>query len=156
MTNVQAQIGVGVHPWDSSVPTDGSYQNEAPVPLDSGAGASQSSRREPYTVANEDAIGVFQRASHDWSANTVVISQTTKILGRQKGRTLVTLFVPNTATEGVVLAPTQGEADMANGITLEVGSTIDLATEGSIYAGLITGKTTGTVAYIALTNPVGS
>lgn len=126
-----------------------------PVPLDTAQGPPATGRR-PWAVDNPDALAVFMRASASWSANTFTLSRTLQLIGRQRGRTHVSLWVPASASAGVLIAPTEGEVDNGDGVELAPGDSIAIYTEAPIYGGLVTGQTTGVVAVVAYLNPGGS
>ena len=153
MTQVDAQLGIGVHPYDPSVPMNQPYNHEAPVnetpPMSTQPG------RRAYDTRNSDALPVFERSSEKWSANTLVLNnaEPLQVAGKQKGRKELILFVPNSATAGVVIAPDSGEVSMGGGVQLDPGATLTLKTEAAVWAGLISGQTTGTICVVATSNP---
>lgn len=153
MTQVDAQLGIGVHPYDPSVPMNQPYNHEAPVnetpPMSTQPG------RRAYDTRNSDALPVFERSSEKWSANTLVLNnaEPLQIAGKQKGRKELIIFVPNTASAGVIIAPTPGECSMYQGVELDPGATLTLKTEAQVYAGLISGQSSGMVCIIATINP---
>ncbi len=155
MTDVNAQLAVGVHPLDNSV-IPGSYNNEYPVPPEHAQPKSQT-REQPFSGTNYDALPVFERASKEWTARTVIVSKSLPLCTRKKGRKQVVLFCPASATAGVSLFPSRDEAD-ANGVDtgypLAVGASVTLYTEGPVYANELTAGTPGTVVVMEFFNPV--
>jgi hypothetical protein len=148
----------GVHPTDPSIP--GSIvppAGDQPGPMDAGTPQTRN-KPKPWTVPNEDALPVFERASKSWSGNTINLSTTNafQLVGRVKGRKAITIWVPAAATHGVILAPTEGEAQEANGVTLNPGDSVTLDTEAPVYICPISGQTTGTCNYVTTFNPAGS
>lgn len=150
----------GVHPQDPSVPyrIGQRLDENAPVAPD-GVGNRYKRGTQAWDFDNSDATPVFQRLSDSWTANTIVLSTgnnaTAQVVGRQEGRESLTLWVPSTATAGVVIAPTEGEVQNGAGITLSPGDSIDIPTEAPVYAGLISGQLTGTINVVSTINPAG-
>ena len=153
MTQVDAQLGIGVHPYDPSVPMNQPYNNEAPV-SETPVMTTQHAKAA-YSTRNPDALPVFERASEKWSANTLTLNNTEplQIAGKQKGRKELILFVPNSATAGVIIGPDPGTVSMGQGVELDPGATLTLKTEAAVYAGLISGQTSGTICIVATSNP---
>ena len=152
----------GVHPLDPSVPYSGGELHEpGPVPADQAA-YRYSNRPEPFGTSNDDALAIWERASHDWTGDTVTIgmpSPTVQLIGRQKGRKCITLWCPSTGT-AVCIAPVQGICDQQfqsgiGGLILNPGDSVTINTEAQVWAGILNGNTTGTVAYLAEYNPPG-
>ena len=146
----------GTHPQDPSVLAGRvDFAAGPPVPLDTAQGPPATGRR-PWAVDNPEALGVFMRAAATWSANTITLSRTLQIIGRQRGRTHVSLWVPSSAAAGVIVAPTEGEVDSGDGVTLYPGDSLAIYSEAPIYGGVIIGQASGTVAVVAYLNPAGS
>lgn len=153
MTQVDAQLGIGVHPYDPSVDMTQPYNNEAPVAEAPVLAPQRGSK--PYQARNVDAVPVFERSSEKWTAQTLTLNnaEPLQIAGKQKGRKELIVFVPNTAAAGVIIAPTPGEVSMFQGVQLDPGATLTLKTEAPVYAGLISGQTSGIVCTVATINP---
>jgi hypothetical protein len=147
----------GVHPNDPAQ-DGGLADGNQPVDPDTG-GPRFATKPAPWRTENEDALPVYQRAAHDWTSNTFLISKnnggTIQVIGRQKGRIGVQLWVPSTATNGVRIAPTEGEVQANSGAILNVGDSAFLPTEGPVWVGLLPTKTTGTVYVTVFYNPAG-
>jgi hypothetical protein len=157
-----SELPPGVHPND---PSGGSDQSPAYL---SEQGAQQHpTGTEPFARGNGSAFGVFQRAASDWSVGVVIPNAnqnggTATVVGRQKGRVSVKLWVPTTlangvaVTAGVVIGPDENELQaVVNPTVLNVGDSITIETEGSVYCGVIPGQQTGVVQYLVLSNPPG-
>lgn len=141
----------GVHPTDPRFPA-------APVIPPATAIQPPTSTRPPFDVPNGKAMGVFQRSASDWSARTITLTAketSVQAAGRLKGRESVTLFVPATATNGVVVARTKGTAQLHGGVPLAVDGSITIRSEAPVYVGLLSGKTTGKVCVVETFNPDG-
>lgn len=168
MTTIDPYLPVGTHPGDQRAPIQPGFDSNLPIGPDTHGDHYQQGRK-PWGTDNDQALTVWQRASHDWSIGLIVVTTAndgiSQIIGRQPGRASVALWVPEqvlvagvltTTPAGVCLAPTAGElANGVNNAVLNVGDSIDIPTEGGFYAGLIPGFTTGYVQYVSLTNPVG-
>ena len=156
-------LPAGVHPGDAST-----AQEAVPgVPLDHEKGQQWRPGREPWGVDNEEALPVYNRAAHDWSpgqvwCNSTVNSGVQVVNGRQAGRASVTVWVPlldpnGNAPLGVMIGPTT-ESVIQGGIgcvVLNIGDSITIPSEGPVYAGCISGNSTGFCQYMSLTNPLG-
>lgn len=151
MSKVEAQLGIGVHPLDSSVPSNQVLGADNPIPETTPT--SSGSKVKPFNTRNDEALPVYERGSHEWTATTLIISNAIQILPKQEGRKLATLYVSSTATEGVIIGPDRGQIEVGYGAVLNPGDSIDLKTEGSIYAAPIAGQTTGTVTVVSFFNP---
>lgn len=166
--DIYAPLPPGVHPNDNSVP----YRPGSGAHIDANAAVGPDSRqpayttgREPYKRDNYEVLPTFERASDAWSAQTVKINAaynggTALVVGRQKGRKSVTISVPLTLADGttplgVVIGPTEAEvqAGGASGYVLNVGDSVTLSTEGTVYAGVIPGNATGACQFVAFFNP---
>lgn len=160
-------LPIGVHPQDrASVIAPGWDTNNVAPPDTYGDRGVRG--RKPWDVANDEALPVYQRASLDWSAGLVQVTEandgTAVVVGRQKGRASLALWVPSevpiagvmTATPaGVFFAPSKAELSLVTMPPLNVGDSVLIASEGSCYVGLLPGETTGWVAWMTLTNPIG-
>jgi hypothetical protein len=144
----------GVHPLDPSIPhTGGPITEPHVVPLDE-VRQDYHQGKAPFDVDNVKALPVYQRASHDWTANYLLVSNTIQGIGRQPGRSSVTIDVPSTGT-AVIIAPTQGEVDQSDGITLNPGDSRTIYTEAPVWIGPAVSGTIGTANVQAEYNPVG-
>jgi hypothetical protein len=145
----------GVHPFDPSVAVGpgGTMPTDNAAPHDT-AGDRWTAGRKGFGTDNAAALATFQRASEFWSARVVSVDAnsggTAQVVGRQRGRTNVTIWVPsllpNGATPlGVILAPTEGEAQAGgnSGIVLLPGDSLTITTEAPVFAGLIPGNASG-------------
>ncbi len=153
----------GVHPNDPSGPDFVPGPPDQPQEWTPG--------RPPYDVENYDAIATYERASHEWDAGAVYVDSqnggTAIVVGRQKGRKSVTIWVPNTdaggnTPNGVLLANREGALQGITGgnltgdmIVLNKGDSITIDTEASVWAGLIGSNSTGFCQFIATYNPPG-
>jgi hypothetical protein len=153
-------IPQGVHPRDASVPVIPGMPMQGPDKV-AGEGnlANQGQRtRAPWSTENEQAFPVYQRASHDWSANQYILASSSgpiQIAGRLRGVASTVIWVPTAASEGVVISPTEGDIQQGAGVTLSPGDSIELPTEAAVWAGVIVGQTTGTVYVARFYNPPG-
>jgi hypothetical protein len=159
-----SDLPAGVHPKDRAEPVGPGFGSNNPVPADQPIGAYKLGTA-PFSTDNDEALATFTRASSDWSARIVVVDAnaagTAIVAGRRKGRTAVVLSVPTTlgtgATPlGVIVGPTEDDVLSYLGYVLNVGDSLTLETEGPVYAGLISGKTTGAVQAVEFFNPPGS
>lgn len=146
------QLPPGVHPADMAEATGPAFGQERGLPVDQASATRNPAGRKPWAVPNNEALPVFQRGSHDWQARTYVVSGALEIAARVKGRTRVYMWVA-TGDDPVVVAPTQGEVNVYSGVEIAAGSSLTVDTEAPIWAGPVSGNTTGTVSLIALTNP---
>lgn len=155
----QSQLPQGVHPGDRSAPirTDGRPQeSNSPVGGDDRLGAQGQRTVPPWNTDNEEALPVYQRSAHDWSANEYTLGTTPiQIAGRLRGAQSTIIWVPTAAAHGCVISPSEGDITQGAGITLSPGDSIELATEAAVWAGVIVGQTTGTVYVVRLFNPPG-
>lgn len=169
MTNIDPYLPVGTHPGDQRSYVGPGFDANMPIGPDL-HGKQYTQGRKAWGTDNDQALTVWQRASHDWSIGLIVVTQdndgVSQIIGRQPGRASLSLWVPTsvmiagtltTTPAGVMLAPTSGElsANTTNGAVLNVGDSLQILSEGSCYAGLIPGQTVGYIQYVSLTNPVG-
>lgn len=162
-TAPEAEVAPGVHPMDPS----GTGHSEFPEALELPA-QPRSTRRPPFSVPSGDAMPVYQRAAKDWGNGTVIPNAANNggvatVVGRQDGRVCVKLWVPTKLADGstplgVVIGPDENELQAPSPITmtvLNVGDSITLETEGSVYCAVIPGNQTGAVQYVTLNNPAG-
>jgi hypothetical protein len=152
------QLPPGVHPRD---PSGADWK-----PPTSEKETSWTPGRKAWDTENDEALGVYQRAAHDWDAQLWVLTQTEQIAGRLKGRVALVLAVPTTlpdgsAPNGVIIGSSGGPVDQAfsSGVgdvyVLNAGDSLTLRTEASVYASPIKGNSTGAVQTINLYNPPG-
>lgn len=149
----------GVHPRDASVPVVPGMPLDSDTSINQDGPGPQGERTEPpWSVENEQAWPINQRAAHDWSANAYTLSSSRgpiQLAGRKRGRVSVIVWVPTSASLGIVISPDEGDIEQGAGITLSPGDSIELPTEASIYGGVIVGNTTGTAYVVELYNPPG-
>jgi hypothetical protein len=162
----QSVLPPGAHPNDPSV-AGGLYHGDNPVPQDQAYGLGQApTGRPPWSTDNDEALGVFQRGSDSWDGGLIVVdangSGTAQVIGRQKGRCAVKLWVPTAlngvaTVYGVMLSPNQSELEnpIPGGFQLNPGDSIVIETEAPVYAGLIGTNPLGHVQWIVLSNPLG-
>jgi hypothetical protein len=153
-------LPIGIHPRDNTVPTTPGTPRLPPAgdsnTVDGRPLPAQGLRRlPPWNTDNEDAFAVNQRSASSWSAQRYTLNMSTQIAGRLKGNVSTKIWVPSGAASGVVIAPEQGDVDVGAGVTLNVGDSIELATEATVWAGPIPGQTTGTAYVVRLFNPPG-
>lgn len=149
MPQLDTQLAVGVHPLDSST-NPATYANENPAP---DSVAKPHTKSKPWGVRNEEALPVYQRAAHKFTAVTYTVSGAMQILPSQDGRLKATLYVSSTAADGVVIGPDRGQIEVGYGAVLNPGDSIDLPTEAAIYAAPIGTNATGTVTIVSFFNP---
>jgi len=155
MASVPTTLPPGVHPYDPSVEWDGGELHEPnTIPKDTYGSDYQTGDRQ-FKTDNGEALGVWERGSHEFTADTIVINASIQVVGRQVGRKNITLSCPATGANGFWFAPTQGEVDMLTGIAVNPGESRTISTEAPVWAGLLAGKTTGTVEVMTETNPSG-
>ena len=153
-----AQVRPADSPDDRGVPE--TYPGSQPVPPDTVGGDSPRGR-ESFATENDEAIGVFQRASEAWTGRQFLISNPTQVARRGKGRTQVTVFVPATdvngvAVTGVIIGPSDSDVQgQGNPLFLLPGMSITLETEAPVWAAPIPGNTTGYVCVMITDNPSG-
>ena len=139
----------------------------SPAPADT-AGNRYNTDKKAWGTNNADALMVFQRASSDFTAGVISINSqngnTAIVVGRQKGRQSVTIWVPSTYTSpsgasstpnGVMIAQTEGEVQAYAAVQLNPGDSITITTEAPIWAGILPGNTTGVCQYLVEYNPSG-
>lgn len=157
-------LPVGVHPYDarSPVAAGGQLPSEAPGEGDVYAGRQGEPGRRAFSTANTDAFPVFQRAASDWTSNRFTLGpaatqEPVQLAGRRRGRVSVLIWVPSSASFGVVIGPTQGEVQAGGsaGVLLVPGDSIELPTEGAIYAAADGTNASGTAYVVELFNPAG-
>lgn len=155
------ELPPGVHPNDPSGP------DEAAAYLEEARSQPAATGKPAFSTDNGSAFPTFQRAASDWSVGVVIPNAATNggvatVVGRQRGRVAVKLWVPTqlasgvAVTAGVVIGPDENELQApVNPTVLNVGDSITIETEGSVYCGVIPGQTTGVVQYLVLSNPPG-
>ena len=156
-------LPVGVHPQDLRSPIG---LGDLPAAPPDQAGDLGARGRRPWAVDNDHALGIWQRAADNWTTGLLQVtldnSGVSLVVGRQKGRGSLALWVPTkvpingvmTATPaGVRIAPSASE--MFNVPCLNVGDSLLIVSEASCYAGLLPETETGWVAWLSLENPVG-
>ena len=139
----------------------------APVSADK-AGNLYTTDKKAWGTNNADALSVFERASSDFTAGVINISaqngSTAIIVGRQKGRKSVTIWVPSSYTnsagtsstpKGVMVAQTEGEVQAYAAVQLNPGDSITINTEAPIWAGILPGNTSGVCQFLVEYNPAG-
>lgn len=178
----------GVHPNDPSIafdpgtsPTDAHPDANNPVPHDT-PGNRYSKGRKPWSQENDQALPVFQRGSHELAVGLAIVNQqnggTALIVGRNKGRRQLRLWLPanvatnqlllpsgaaligtgviNTGILGCVVSAVEGELQVGGGIVINPGDpAITLEYEGSLYLGLLPGNTVGYCQWANMFNPPG-
>jgi hypothetical protein len=151
------ELPQGVHPRDSSVPiVPGQPLDADSIAAEGNLGPQGHRTSAPWGTSNEEAFPVNQRAASQWSANQYTLGATPiQLAGKLRGRTSVIIWVPASASHGCVVAPEEGDITQGAGITLSPGDSIELPTEGAVWAGVIVGQTTGTVYVVQLFNPPG-
>jgi hypothetical protein len=159
LTDFETGLPQGTHPLDNSVTV------VPGVPIDSdtainqdGPGPQGFRTTAPWGTDNEEAFPVNQRAASEWSANSYTLNSTggpIQLAGKRKGQVSVTVWVPSSATHGVVISPNQGDIQQGAGIELDAGDSITLDTEAAIWGGVIVGQTAGSVNVVVLYNPPG-
>jgi hypothetical protein len=148
----------GAHPLDKSVPTvPGQMVDTDKVAAEGDLGAQGQRRKPPWDTENEQAVPVYQRAAHDWSANQYTLSAKNiiQIAGRLRGCLTTVVWVPTAAASGCVISPDEGDITQGAGVTLSPGDSIELPTEGPVWAGVIDGNANGTVYVARFFNPPG-
>ena len=162
------QIPPGVHPHDRSIAVgDLERYSDNPVHHDT-AGNRYTTGRKHFGIDNGEAVPVFERSSSNFTAGSTQVNSsnggTSIVAGRVLGRKSMTIWVPTTWTNpsgtstspnGVVFGETEGELQSGGGAQLNPGDSITLDTEAPIWIGLIPGKTSGVVQYMATYNPAG-
>jgi len=158
-------LPVGVHPQDLRSPWNPAV-DALPAATPDQAGDLGARGKKPWSTSNDKALGVWQRAAEEWTTGLLQVTQANSgislVVGRQKGRGSLALWVPSqvpiagvmTATPaGVFVAPSA--AEMFSVPPLNVGDSLLIVSEGSCYAGLLPGQTTGWIAWMSLVNPTG-
>jgi hypothetical protein len=148
----------GTHPNDPSVPMENVDQNDL-----TGMGVTKDvpgnrfiTAPKQFSTSPGSALGVFQRASDAWSAQYYTVGQAQQVVGRQPGRVAVSLWVPSTATEGINIAPSIGEAQaLDGGLNLNPGDSITIETEAPVWISPITGQALGYCNVVVTFNPEG-
>jgi hypothetical protein len=157
-------LPAGVHPGDRTAPLQPGFDANVPVGGDV-PGLINPRTNKPWNTDNADALGVYQRAAADWTPGLVVVNSNNSalVVGRQKGRLAVLLSVPTsvmingtlTTTPAGVLIGSDPQEAASNLYVLNVGDSVAIYTEASVYAALVPGTSAGYVQFITLTNPLG-
>ena len=158
------------HPYpDDRAQSIADFDHGRPVPADGHRGLAARGAKY-FGTANFEAVPTFERASHDFTAGQVQVGSynggTSIVVGRQAGRKNVTIWVPTSYINaagvtisnplGVVIGQTEGEIQIpGNGVQLNSGDSITIATEAPIWAGLLYGQTSGFCQYLVEYNPSG-
>lgn len=154
-----ATLPQGVHPRDNSVPIVPGAQLDAdtPISLDAPLESQGTPTTPPWSTDNEQAFPVNQRAASEWTANSYTLGSNNPIQlsGKRKGQVSVTVWVPASASHGLVIAPNEGDLTQGAGIELDPGDSITLETEAAVWGAVIVGQTSGTVNVVVLFNPPG-
>lgn len=148
----------GVHPGDRSVALVPGQPVESNAPVGGDDLGRQGQRtRPPWHTENEEALPVYQRAAHDWSANQFIVGSGNpiQIAGRLRGCVSTMVWVPTSASHGVIISPVEGDITQGAGVELDPGDSIEIASEAAVWAGVIVGQTSGTVNVVRLYNPPG-
>jgi hypothetical protein len=152
----QQNLPPGVHPNDPSVPWAGGPLVEAgPVNPDTAGDRFPKGGKAPFSVDNGQATAVFERAAQSWTANQIKPGTSIQLIGRQDGRKNVTIWVPSSASTDAIIAPTQGEVDQGDGVTLAPGDSITIATEAPVFGGPATSGQVAVINVVAEINPTG-
>lgn len=151
-------LPAGVHPLDNSVPiTDPWPPSETPISTTEPP-TSAPTRPAPWSIENEEALAVYQRAAQGGAVRQITLSATNPVVqavGRLKGRVQVTLWVDSGATFGVAWGFNEGDVQQGVGVPLNVGDSVTLPCEAAVWIGLQSGQTTGRVNVLDLYNPPG-
>jgi hypothetical protein len=172
----QPSVGVlppGVHPLDNSqVVLPGQLPDAGDMGLlNDSPGIKFDRGRSPFGTAQEEALGVFQRLASDWSTGLVVVDVNqggaVKVVGRQRGRSALQLWVPTSVIgplgtviatpAGVIIGPTENEVQQTFSATILMpGDSMTVLSEGSVWAGLQPAQTVGYVQYANYYTPAGN
>ncbi len=159
-------LPLGVHPGDASTASE-----HGPAPYDEEKPQQHRPGRKPWGTDNDEALPINQRAARDWRGGLCYVqsgglnSGTALVVGRQKGRTAVTIWVPTLMPNGVAplgvllsadVNALQGLGANADVIVLNVGDSVTIPTEGAVYAGVIGANATGFCQFFQTTNPLGN
>ena len=146
------------------IPEDPSGPAESVVPGEH-TGAPYKKGKRPYSVDNGFAFAVNQRKAHDWRGGVTVVDQnsggTAIVVSRRPGRTQLRLWVTSSMvvggtlvtgiTQGVLVAPSEGELQQGGGFLLNVGDPpVLLESEGIVWVGLMPGNSVGYVQWLDL------
>lgn len=138
-------VEAGTHPADRTGPEFSPAVETPPIPLALG--------HSPWGTANAEALPVYQRAAAKWAGSQWTVSQATQVATEQRGRVRVILWVPSTASHGVVVGADQAAVLGVNALELDAGDSLTLDTEGTVWAAPISDQTSGTVCVVVLINP---
>jgi hypothetical protein len=157
------------HPRNNSVPiADLPGYSDSPVEFDTAGNRYENGRRQ-FDKGNGEAFPVFERASSDFTTGAIFVNSwnggTVIVVGRQKGRKALTLWVPTSIVppgsttpitpSGVLFAQTEGELQNGGGAQINPGDSLTIETEAPVWCGLIPGSTSGVVQFTTVYNPGG-
>ena len=134
----------GVHPYDQTGPEF----SPAPAPQ----GQTFTTGTKAFSVPHAEAIPVWERATTNFATKNLTLGATTQVAGRLPGRKSVTLWVPGTAAQGVQFSNNRGDVDSGNGTPLSPGDSVTIGSEAAVWAGPLSGQTSGTVYTLDLYN----
>lgn len=166
MSDLGTQLPPGVHPRDRGVPWTPDLDANAPVGGDRAGSQAGKTRSKAWSTDNEEAMPVYQRAAHDWNPRLTIVTAATVpelVSPRQKGRVSLSLWVPSsvlingvltTTPAGVCIGSDPQEAIDARCV-LNIGDSILIPSEGSVYVAQIPGQGTGYCQSTSHTNPIG-
>ena len=153
----------GVHPNDPTTAAD-----PVAAPPDTPGSRAPTTGKPPWGTETDQALPVFQRGNHDWTANPYIVDanngSTLELTGRVKGKRFFRIRIPSTTNVPTalpaVIGPTEGEvltAGLGSGIIIYPGDPwLTLETEASIWAGLVGANVTGGPIQVVIeTNPPG-
>lgn len=155
-------IPPGVHPGDATALVRPGWDSNQPVTQDQ-PGNKYNTGSAPWSTDNDKAVPVYQRQDHDWTTGHLTLTQTgavVTIVSRQAGRGPITLAVPATmdgvaVVGGLVVGPDQGDVANGGGWTLNIGDSMTIPSEASVYARLPSGASSGSIQWFATLNPAG-
>jgi hypothetical protein len=168
---VDADVVVTGHPMFDRAQPISSFDHDRVVAEDD-HGKHFSTAPRSFSTKNAQAVPVFQRASDAFTAGNLELSfnpsqsNIAKIVGRQRGRQAITIWVPTsyvtpaginvTTPNGVIVAETEDQVQVnGGGVQLNAGDSITIHAESSVYAGIIPGNATGYCQWLVEYNPVG-
>lgn len=153
----------GQAPDDQVAPSR--YPGDSPVPLDTAELTPAATGHLQFDTDNGYAIGVFQRAAHDWTSGSrqpTSAQGPEMVVGRMKGRTSTTVWVPSKDANGnvplgVVIGSTEGECQQGgfDVVVLNVSDSITINSEAPVWVGVISGNSTGFCQFKSEYNPPG-
>lgn len=141
--DTEVALPAGVHPQDMRGPGYG-------PPAEPAFQGWHPAARTPFPDEPGQSLPVWQRAALDWSARSfpTIGPNPMRIAQRVLGRLQVTVWVPSTASQGVLLAPSKDMVDETYGVVLLPGNSITLPTEASVWASPVSGQTSGGPVYL--------